>query len=73
MAHTATTPATPEHIAFALWPTRRKYRALHGKEFADEVSLLVAVKTDMQLRNFHDLPGAVSFYRDLNISMMEPA
>lgn len=58
--------ASAEHIAFALWPQRRKFRALHGAEFADELSLLIAVKTDLSMRNYHDLPSALDFYRDLN-------
>lgn len=60
---------TAEHIAFALWPERNKYRNLHAAEFKDELSLLVAVKVDLGARNFHDVPSARDFYKDLNHSV----
>lgn len=65
----AAMPTTsPEHIAFALWPERRKFRNLHDGEFKDELSLLVAVKTDLSMGNFHDVESAKDFYKDLNTS-----
>lgn len=62
------TQPSAEHIAFALWPQRRKYRNLHTAEFKDEMSLLIAVRVDLEARNFHDLPSAQDFYKDLNNS-----
>lgn len=66
------TPATgeAERIAFALWPQRRKFRNLATAEFKDELSILVAVKTDLSMRNYRDLTGALDFYKDLNYSMV---
>lgn len=61
-------PQAAEHIAFALWPQRRKFRNLHAGEFADEMALLIAVRTDLSMRNFTDVTGAMDFYRDLNQS-----
>lgn len=61
-------PNQAERIAFALWPMRRKFRNLHSEEFKDELSLLVAVKTDLSMRNFHDVESATDFYKDLNNS-----
>lgn len=62
------TPQNAEHIAFALWPQRRKFRNLHAGEFESEMSLLIAVRTDLSMRNFTTLAGALDFYRDLNQS-----
>lgn len=62
------TYVSAEHIAFALWSERRKYCNLHAGEFADEMSLLIAVRTDLSMRNFHDLESARDFYKDLNHS-----
>lgn len=62
------THVSPEHIAFALWPLRNRYRNLHATEFKDELSLLVAVKVDLGARNFHDVESAKDFYKDLNHS-----
>lgn len=59
---------TAEHIAFALWPSRSKFRNLHDGEFKDELSLLVAVKVDLGAKNFHDVDSAKDFYKDLNHS-----